>query len=324
MTPHSSDPLPPSSPDGSPAHPSEPRSAVRVRGLRCILEGTRRFGPGVEVLRGLDLDVPAGQVTALVGTNGAGKTTAIRTILGAVVPSSGLVEIDGVRMGSADQAVPPDVAAVPDAPAWPEDWDARDIARLLRATVPGADLHDLGRRLRRHRIPTHQRVSRLSGGQAMQLDLAAALCRDPRLLILDEPLARLDPLARHGMLDELRELMAREGRSILLSTHNLDEMDRFVDHLVVMDGGRAVLEGEVEELREGHLLAHVPRRVLDDPRAGAALVGPERSGDGIVALVRVDDAPLLGPEADFFAPLLTDLVTYTLRAARATDQERAA
>lgn len=300
--------------------------AVRLHDVHCTLGARAVLSAGTRALAGLSFEAPAGQVTALVGSNGSGKTTALRAALGAVVPQAGQVEIEGVSMAPAEQAVPPGVALVPDASAWPDDWTAHDIARALRSARIGADLAELGRRLRAREVPLNRPLSRLSAGQVTQVDLVAALCRHPRLLLLDEPLARLDPLARHAMVDELRDVMARPGRSIVLSTHDLEGMDRFVDHLVVMHAGRAVAEGAVEDLRENHLLAILPAAHVGRSRAEQVLLGAESRAGNLTALVRVDDAPLLGPGVELMPPDLSDVVTHLLRHARTAGRhaERAA
>src|SRR5699024_5059078 len=112
-------------------------------------------------------------------------------------------------------------------------------------------------------------------GQAAQLGLAAALAQDPRLLVLDEPFAHLDPLARTDMIDVLREYMSREDRTLLLATHDLEGMERFADYLVVLDRGVDVLSGDIESLREEFLLCE-----LENLHAAPALVGATSTGLG--------------------------------------------
>lgn len=215
-------------------------------------------------------------------------------------------------MGPADVPLPPGATYVADAPALPDHWTAHDVATLLRSVVPGFDVRAFGAGLRDHGVSVDRRLRDLSRGQATQLQIAAALAARPRLIILDEPLARLDPLARHALIDELRDFMAQaEDRSVLLTSHDLDGMEQFADHLVVMDAGRCVLEGDVETLCDSHLLAE---GALDP--ANPALIGPEAAGQGVRALVDVEDAPGLIPIPALSRAGLTDIVTHHLREVR--------
>lgn len=298
-------------PDGSDPEGPGAQAAVSVRDLVLRRRPERRpYAEPTLVLDRLSFDAPAGQVTAVVGSNGAGKSTVLGAILGAIPSQAGSIRVLGSPMTGAEDALPAAVAFVADAPVVPDSWSAHDLARLCRGAVDTFDVREFGRLLRTHGVPASRKVRDLSRGQATWLGVAAALAGAPRLLILDEPLARLDPLARRELVDLLRERVA-EGASVLLSTHDLDGMDRFVDHLVVLDHGRTVLEGDVESLREDHLLVSVPD--LSAAAIGPVAIGAERLGEGTQALVRVDDAAGLPAGADLRTPDLADLVTAYLR-----------
>ena len=300
-------------------HPSAaittPPTAVRVQGLTAELPSRDRpYAAPIRAVRELDLSVPAGQVTALVGTNGAGKTTTLRTMIGALPWAAGSIEVLGTEMGAAGVALPAGVAVVPDTPDYPDRWTARTVARA-HSTVGPVDPALFEARLTAHQVPLDRPVGRLSRGQLTQLAISAALAQDPRLLILDEPLARLDPLARTELVDELRDLMAHDDRTLLLSTHDLEGMDRFVDHLVVIADGRAVLEGDVETLCEEFLLVERTREARPAGESGAELIGPTTAGGTTRGLVAVDDAAGQDPEASLRRPTMNELVTHCLRAA---------
>lgn len=309
-----------------PQHVDEHRAddtAVRVRGLDVRLPAPKHpYAEPIPVLRGLSFDAPRGQVTAIVGSNGAGKTTALRAIIGALPSSGGQIAILGSPMTGVEDALPSGVAVVPDAPMVPGSWSADDLARLLRGTVESFDVRDFGRRLRRHGIDPGTSVRDLSRGQATWFGISAALATSPRLLIADEPLARLDPLARRDLVDLLRGCVA-DGASILLSTHDLEGMDRFVDHLVVVDAGRTVLEGDVETLRDSYLDVEIPRE-HGDGALHLVMTGLESAADTSRGLVHVDDAALLPSDSDLRRPTLADLVTAHLREARASTTTRRA
>ena len=290
--------------------------AITVRGLEVRLPpGDRPYAQPLPVVRGLDLTVPAGRVTALVGANGAGKTTALRAVTGAIAFTAGTVDVLGEPLGSARIRPPHGSASVPDVAAYPRRWTAQHVAQLRRRAVPGFEVALFEELLTVFRVPLHRDVHRLSHGQATQLGMAAALAQDPQLLILDEPFAHLDPLARTDLVDVLRDFMAREERTLLLATHELDGMERFVDQLVVVSQGRDVLSGDVESLREDFLLCELERGETEHG-AGRPFIGASKIGTGLRALVAVEDAVGLPTSASLHRPDVSEIVTHLLRAAR--------
>lgn len=311
-------------------------AALTCRELGVSLPDPRsRFRPWISVLRGVDLHVPIGQVTALVGTNGAGKTTLLRALMGAVRTDRGSIRALDRPIGPASCARPPGMALVPDRPAFPEDWTADDVAVLHRRLRDGFDVRGFGHALRAKSIDPGAKLSSLSAGRATWFSFAHAMAGDPRLLLLDEPFARLDPLARTEMVDALRGLLARdEERSVLLSTHDLDGMERLVDHLVVLHEGRVALEGDVDALLEDWLITTVPSNGAQGAGAdgsgssdtvdilrGMRRVGIE--GCSLEGLVSADDAVGLPSGSDLRRPTLQELVGYTLADASARTKESA-
>lgn len=287
-------------------------AAITVRGLHVDLHDPSMWTrPLRRVLRDVSFDVPRGQVTVLVGTNGAGKTTLLRTLSGAIAPRAGELEVLGVPLGGPEGALPARVGIVPDVPFQPEHWTADDLVRAQRRVEPSYDARLVGRLLRRAGVSPSAQLSRLSAGQRTRLLLAVALGIGPDLLMLDEPFARLDPLARHDVLDELRaHLAGGEDRTILLSTHDLGEIERFVDHVVLLHDGAVVLEGGALDLVEEHLVA-----TLEPGGALPELRGTRRSGDRVEALVRAEDAVGLAGLTDLRRPTLQDVLTFSLREA---------
>ena len=285
--------------------------AIAVRRLDVHLpDPERRMRPLRHVLRDVSFDVPRGQVTALVGTNGAGKTTLLRTLSGALAPSTGEIEVEGAPIGGPEDALPAGIGIVPDAPFQPDHWSADELVQAQRRVEPGYDAHLVGTLLRRARIAPSAQLARLSAGQSTRLLLAVALGIRPSLLMLDEPFAHLDPLARTDVLEELREHHATgEDRTILLSTHDLGEIERFVDHIVLLHEGRVVLEGSAIDLLEEHLMVTAE---ASTPYA-AELLGARRSGDQLEALVKAEDAVGLAGLTDLRRPTLQDVLTFTLR-----------
>ena len=285
--------------------------SIAVRGLDVHLPDPQRWiRPQRQILRDVSFDVPRGQVTALVGTNGAGKTTLLRTLSGAYPPSTGEIELEGAPLGGPEDALPAGVGIVPDEPFQPAHWSADDLVLAQRSVEPEFDTRLVGRLLRRAGIAPSTPLRRLSAGQRSRLLLAVALGIRPSLLMLDEPFAHLDPLARTEVLEELREHLAGgEDRTILLSTHDLGEIERFVDHIVLLHKGRVVLEGSALDVVEDHVM--VTAEASTAPTA--ELQGVRRSGERLEALVRVEDAVGLTGLTDLRRPTLQDVLTFTLR-----------
>lgn len=326
--------------DGAPSEAVFPRSrmlalpsaveggrapAASVSGLSVELSSHERpYGTPLRAVQDLSFTVPAGQVTAIVGLNGAGKTTTLRALSGTVPYTRGSIDVLGTCMGSAVVGLPQGAAIVPDTPAYPSRWTPRNVMRAHRSTNRPFDVARFEMYLVEHRVPTDRPVGGFSQGQLTQLAVAAALAQDPLLLILDEPFARLDPLARAELLDELRTEMAREDRSMLLSTHDLEGMDRFVDHLVVVAQGCDVLEGEVESLRDEFLLLEQASSEISprDEKSDAPLIGALTAGGITRGLVHIEEAAGLSPGAHLRRPSLADLITYWLRAATAPSPAR--
>ena len=245
-----------------------------------------------------------------MGTNGAGKTTLLRTLSGAYPPSTGEIELEGAPLGGPEDALPAGVGIVPDAPFQPAHWSADDLVLAQRSVEPEFDTRLVGRLLRRAGIAPSTPLRRLSAGQRSRLLLAVALGIRPSLLMLDEPFAHLDPLARTEVLEELREHLAGgEDRTILLSTHDLGEIDRFVDHIVLLHDGRVVLEASALDLIEDHLMATAEAAA---PHT-AELRGARQSGDRLEGLLRAEDAVGLPGLVDLRRPTLQEVLTFTLR-----------
>lgn len=288
---------------------------IVVRDLHVRLPDPKRWTrPERPILRDISFTVPRGQVTALVGTNGAGKTTLLRTLAGALRPSSGSIQVLGTPVGGPEDALPAGVGIVPDAPFQPDHWSADDLVLAQRRVEPSLDARRVGRLLLRAGIAPAATLAQLSAGQRIRLLLAVTLGIRPALLLLDEPLARLDPLAREDVLDELRDHQAEgQDRTILMSTHDLGGLERLVDHIVLLHDGRVVLTGSALDLVDEHLIATTsPSAATETPSMGV-LQGPRRSGDQLEALVRAEDAVTLPGLSDLRRPTLQDVLTFTLR-----------
>ncbi len=197
-------------------------------------------------------------MVALVGPNGAGKTTLLNLVAGLIRPSAGSV----LRFGEPVRDEPASLGRfaymAQDSALYPT-FTVADLLGFGRRLNPGWD-DDLARdRMSRLGIPPHKRVRQLSGGQRAQCALVLAMAKRPDLLLLDEPLASLDPLARHDVMALLMEMVALHGTTIILSSHIIADLVETCDWLVAVNGGRIQLSGEIDELLAGHALVSGPR-----------------------------------------------------------------
>jgi ABC-2 type transport system ATP-binding protein len=213
-------------------------------------------------LRDCTLAVPAGHIAALVGPNGAGKTTLLHCAVGLVTPTTGQVTVlDQLPAGSLD-ALERVAFVAQDAPLH-KYLSVAAMLDLSRDLNRNFDRNHAKHRLRSIDIPLHRKVGKLSGGQQAQLALTLAVARHPDLLVLDEPLARLDPLARHDFLAHVMLAVAEEGLSVVFSSHVVSELERVADYLVVLAGGQVQMAGAIDDLLAAHAMLSGPAAQAD-------------------------------------------------------------
>ncbi len=220
----------------------------------------KRYG-GTWALRDCSLAIPGGHVVALVGPNGAGKTTLLNMAVGLAAPSAGGVTVLGDRAPGSLAALDGIAFVAQDAPLY-KNLPAADLIHLTRNLSRRFDQAYAEARLGELGIPLKRKAGKLAGGQQAQLALTLALARRPRLLVLDEPVAMLDPVARHDFMALVLTAAVDHGVSVLLSSHVLAELERVADYLVLLSRGRVQMAGEVDDLLASH-------RVLTGPAAGA-------------------------------------------------------
>jgi ABC-2 type transport system ATP-binding protein len=216
----------------------------------------RRYG-GKWALQDCTLALPAGRLVALIGPNGAGKSTLLNMIVGLTVPTTGEITVlEGHRAGSL-AALDAIAFVAQDMPLY-RNLSVGDMVHLTRNLNISFDTAYARRRLSELAIGEKQKAGKLSGGQQAQLALSLALARHPRLLVLDEPTAPLDPLARHDFMASVMTAMADDGISVVLSSHLIAELERVADHLVLISNGRVRIDGPVDELVATHRLITSP------------------------------------------------------------------
>src|SRR5215470_4807135 len=236
-------------------------------------------------LKDAALAIPVGYVVALVGPNGAGKTTLLHMSVGLTIPTTGQVTVLGSEPAGSPAALDQIAFVAQDAPLY-KNLSTADMLHLTRNLNRRWDQQRAETRLRELQIPLNRRVGKLSGGQQALLALTVALARRPALLVLDEPLASLDPLARHDFMASLMAAVAEDGLSVVLSSHVIADLDRMADYLIVLSHGQVQVAGEVEELLAVHSTLTGPAAAADDVAERLAVVYARRAGNVAHLLVR--------------------------------------
>lgn len=243
-------------------------------------------------LRDCSLRVPAGRITGLVGANGAGKTTLLKVAVGLLKPTAGEISVFGWSPTEQPVLVLSRVGFVPqDRPLY-RRFTVGDILQMGRHLNPRWDQGLVVARLARLDIALNRKVAHLSGGQQAQVSLALALGKRPDLLLLDEPLSNLDPLARREFLRELVEVVAAEGLSVILSSHIVSELERVCDHLVILNEGRVQVVGDIDELVALHKLVVTPRLDPAVINGDATVVQATHTDRQSAMLVKVGSHPV--------------------------------
>jgi ABC-2 type transport system ATP-binding protein len=254
----------------------------------------RRYGR-VWGLRNCTLEVPAGAVAALVGPNGAGKTTLLEMIIGLLEPTEGQVSV----FGETSRAETPRTLArvgyvAQDHPLY-RDFTVADMFHLGRAMNPSWDQKLAAMRLDALSIPLKRKVKSLSGGQRAQVSLTMALAKRAPLIVLDEPVSSLDPVARLAFMQDVTASAADADLTFLISSHVVSELERFCDWLIILAGGHMQLAGPADDLLAAHQLLTVPRATPDAELPGTVIhrTGSDSpSGQHSTVLVRADPVQL--------------------------------
>jgi ABC-2 type transport system ATP-binding protein len=221
----------------------------------------KRYG-GSWALRECSLAIPAGHVAALVGPNGAGKTTLLNLATGLTAPTAGGVTVLGGLPAGSPAAQDGIAFVAQDTPLY-KNLSAADMLHLTRNLNRRFDQDYAEARLGELGIPLSRKAGKLSGGQQAQLALTLALARRPRLLVLDEPVATLDPVARHDFMATVLTAAADDGVSVVLSSHVLAELERVADYLILLSRGRVQVAGDVDGLLATHRLLTGPAAEAD-------------------------------------------------------------
>jgi ABC-2 type transport system ATP-binding protein len=254
---------------------------VAVSGL------SKRYRGGVHALRGVDLQVMPGEITALLGPNGAGKTTLLKILLGFEKPSAGRAAVYGLDPWRHRTESLANVGYVPQGTALYHGLSVADHLRLAQFHRPTLDLNQAKARLDTIGISGRSQAGKLSGGQQAQLLLAIALATHARLLLLDEPLASLDPLARREFLQAIRTAAAVDGATVILTSHIVSDIEEICTALAVIGDGQVRIHEPIATALTRHRLTDGHQDVPDATRVGSF----SGSSGQALGLWRLNDEP---------------------------------
>ena len=265
-------------------------------------------------IRDLNLTVPSGTICGLVGENGAGKSTTIRLLMGALQPDSGTAAVLGVDVSSPEfREVKEDVGVVLDEAYFPESLNAMQVGKIMAATYRRWDQKLYDGYLKRFDLPVNKQFKDFSRGMRMKLAIAVALSHQPKLLVLDEATAGLDPIVRDEVLDIFNEFTREEDHSILISSHILSDLEKLCDYIAFIHKGDLLFCEEKDQLLEEYGIFEDSRENLDCLQPEAIVAREETRYGGVRALVKRDLAPA-GFQLE--KPTVEDVVLFLVKGAK--------
>jgi ABC-type multidrug transport system ATPase subunit len=276
----------------------------------------KTYSDGGEALRGLTLQVPAGSIFGFLGKNGAGKTTTIKVLLGMTLPTGGDARVFGLR--ASEQRASVDirrrVGFVSEEKDLYDSMSVQDIIRFTAGFYPTwrADLET--RYLRAFDLPAARKVKKLSHGMRTKLALLLALSRGAELLVLDEPLSGLDPAVNEDVLQALVRHVADEGATVFFSSHQLADIDQIADHVAVVDRGRTIVSGSLDDIRDRYRRIQI---VFDGeapalPFRSASVIRTRRDGR-VLTVFTSGGADAIAAEARLANAVSVDVLPLTLK-----------
>ena len=265
-------------------------------------------------IRDLNLTVPSGTICGLVGENGAGKSTTIRLLMGALQPDSGTASVLGTNVSSPEfREVKEDVGVVLDEAYFPESLNAAQVGKIMAATYRRWDQKLYDSYLKRFDLPEKKQFKDFSRGMRMKLAIAVALSHQPKLLVLDEATAGLDPIVRDEVLDIFNEFTREEDHSILISSHILSDLEKLCDYIAFIHKGDLLFCEEKDRLLEQYGIFEDSKENLDCLQPEAIVAREENRYGGVRALVKRDLAPA-GFQLE--KPSVEDIVLFLVKGAK--------
>lgn len=276
-------------------------NAIEIRGLEVALNGF--------TLKNVNMDIPKGVVVGLIGKNGAGKTTLIKTITDVYLPSKGTVTYDGLNMYDNAVEIKQKLGIVYDEMYYPSGVRSYKIAKMIAPLYPDFDMNKWHELMKEFRLDEKKRPIEYSKGMQMKFMLAMVLARNPKILILDEPTAGMDPAARAEFLDLLQEYMMDETNTIIFSTHITSDLDKIADYIALVSDGELVVMEEKEKLLMEYSIVQVTKSAMTD-ELRRRLVGVKENAFGFTGLATDLSGINESENIRFKRPTVEDLIVY--------------
>lgn len=276
-------------------------NAIEIRGLEVALNGF--------TLKNVNMDIPKGVVVGLIGKNGAGKTTLIKTITDVYLPSKGTVTYDGLNMYDNAVEIKQKLGIVYDEMYYPSGVRSYKIAKMIAPLYPDFDMNKWHELMKKFMLDEKKRPIEYSKGMQMKFMLAMVLARNPKILILDEPTAGMDPAARAEFLDLLQEYMMDETNTIIFSTHITSDLDKIADYIALVSDGELVVMEEKEKLIMEYSIVQVTKSAMTD-ELRRRLVGVKENAFGFTGLATDLSGINESENIRFKRPTVEDLIVY--------------
>ncbi|WP_131043167.1 ABC transporter ATP-binding protein [Clostridioides difficile] len=264
-------------------------------------------------LNKISFSLPMGYIMGLIGPNGSGKTTTIKSILNMVKPDNGCITVFGQDNIIAEQEIKKNIGVVFDSSYFVDEWNMSDVEKAFMSFYSAWDTKKYWSLLSKFNITKEKRVKALSKGMQMKLMLACAFSYDATLLILDEPTSGLDPVSRDELLEILSGYIEDGKHSVLFSTHITSDLEKIADYITYINLGELIFTGEKEEFIDGYRIVNGDKKSLE-PELESKLIGLRTFTTGYEALIKKEDL-LYASQAESFIASIDDIVVFMSRQA---------
>lgn len=276
-------------------------NAIEIKGLDVALCGFK--------LMNINMEIPKGVVVGLIGKNGAGKTTLIKTLTDVYLPEKGTISYDGRNMYENAVEIKQSLGIVYDDMYYPSSFKAKKIVKMIAPLYPDFDMDKWHELMKKFGLDEKKRPIEYSKGMQMKFMLAMVLARNPKILILDEPTAGMDPAARAELMELLQEYMMNDENTILFSTHITSDLDKIADYIAVMSDGELVVMEEKDRLLSEYALVQISKEAMTN-ELREKLVGLKENAFGYIGLTANRDSITESDNVKLKRPTVEDLIVY--------------
>ena len=276
-------------------------NAIEIKGLDVALCGFK--------LKNINMEIPKGVVVGLIGKNGAGKTTLIKTLTDVYLPEKGTISYDGRNMYENAVEIKQSLGIVYDDMYYPSSFKAKKIVKMIAPLYPDFDMDKWHELMKKFGLDEKKRPIEYSKGMQMKFMLAMVLARNPKILILDEPTAGMDPAARAELMELLQEYMMNDENTILFSTHITSDLDKIADYIAVMSDGELVVMEEKDRLLSEYALVQISKEAMTN-ELREKLVGLKENAFGYIGLTANRDSIAESDNVKLKRPTVEDLIVY--------------